>query len=77
MDQGLIGFGLLGGEAAKLGEETRSDANSNELFGVAGPWAADAVSAAELFAGRLGDIGEVDFAIGHRLGALCGSPGAR
>jgi hypothetical protein len=25
VDQSLIGLGLLGGEAAKLGEETRSD----------------------------------------------------
>jgi len=77
VDQSLIGLGLLGGEAAKLGEETRSDADGDELFGVAGPRAADTASAAELFAGRVRDIGEVDFAIGHRLGALCGSPGAR
>jgi hypothetical protein len=76
VDQSLIGLGLLGGEAAKLGEETRSDANSNELFGVSGPRPADAASAVELFAGRLRDVGEVDFAIGHRLGALCGSLGA-
>jgi hypothetical protein len=77
VDQSLIGLGLLGGEAAKLGKETRSDANSNELFGVAGPRAADTAGAAELFAGRFRDIGEVDFAIGHRIGALCGSRGAR
>jgi hypothetical protein len=27
VDQSLMGFGLLGGEAAKLGEKTRSDEN--------------------------------------------------
>jgi hypothetical protein len=46
VDQGLIGLGLLGGEAAKLGEETRRNANGNELFGVAGTRAADAAGAA-------------------------------
>jgi len=30
VDEGLIGLGLFGGEAAKLGEETRSDADGNE-----------------------------------------------
>jgi hypothetical protein len=30
VDQSLIGLGLLGGEAAKLGEETRSDADGDE-----------------------------------------------
>jgi|ERR1700674_677170 len=77
VDQSLIGLGLFGGEAAKLGEETRSDADGDELFGVAGPRPTDAAGVAELFAGRLRDIGEVDFAIRHRLGALCGSLGAR
>jgi hypothetical protein len=37
VDQSLIGLGLLGGRAAKLGEEARSDADGDELFGVTGP----------------------------------------
>jgi hypothetical protein len=77
VDESLIGLGLLGGEAAKLGEETRSDANGNELLGVAGSRPTDTAAAAEFFAGRFRDIGEVDFAIRHRLCALCGSLGAR
>src|SRR5260370_5062345 len=70
VDQSLIRLGLLGGEAAKLGEETRSDADGDELFGVAGSWSADAAGAAELFAGRLRDFGEGDPAIRYRLRAL-------
>jgi hypothetical protein len=53
VDQSLIGLGLLGGEAAKLGEETRSDAHGYELFGVAGPQAADTAGAR-----RKGWVGE-------------------
>src|SRR6266481_10217217 len=60
VDQSLIGLGLLGGEAAKLGEETRSDADGDELFGVAGPRPTDTAGATELFASRFRDVGEVD-----------------
>src|SRR5258708_37912793 len=60
VDQRLIGLGLLGGEAAKLGEETASDADGDELFGVAGPRPTDTPGAtgtlATKFRGLGGDI---------------------
>ena len=77
MDQSLIGLGLLRGEAAKLGEEARGDADGDQLFRTSGHGPANAASLAEFFAGGLRNIGEVDLAIRHRLCALCGSLGAR
>jgi len=80
MDVGLVGFGLLGGEAAKLGEDARGDANSDELLGVASDGTADAAGATsspELLAGCFGDIGEVDLAIRDMPRVLYGSRGAR
>ncbi len=81
MDKGLIGLGLPGGEAAELGEQTGSDANGDELFGVAGLWptgrAADTGGTAEFFIGGLRDIREIDESIRHTLCALCGWRGAR
>ena len=47
MDEGLIGFGLPGGHAAKLAEQLRRDANGDELLGVSRSGAADSASAAE------------------------------
>ena len=46
MDEGLVGLGLLGGHAAELAEELRSDANGDELFGVSRNGTADSTSPA-------------------------------
>ena len=77
MDEGLVGLGLPGGHAAELAEELRGDANGDELFGVSRNGAADSASAAQFGGGRFGNVGKVELAIRHRLGVLCGPPGAR
>jgi len=77
VDQGLVGFGLFGGHATELAEKSWGDANSDELFGVAGGGAADAASAAEFGGGRFPDVREIEPAIRYRLGVLCASPGVR
>src|SRR5260370_38316786 len=46
VDEGLVGFGLLGGHAAELAEELRGDANGDELFCVSRSGAANSASAA-------------------------------
>jgi len=73
VEEGLVGLGLLGGHAA---EQLWSDTNGDELFGVAGSRAANSAGAAQFGTGRLRNFGEVELTIRHRLGALCGSPGA-
>ncbi len=77
MDEGLVGFGLLGGHAAELAEQLRGDTNGDELFCVSRSGAADSASAAQFGIGRFWNVGEVELAIRHRPGVLCGSPGAR
>jgi hypothetical protein len=77
VDEGLVGLGLLGGHAAELAEELRGDANGDELFGVSRNGAADSTSAAQFGICRFGNAGEVELAIRHRLGVLCGPPGER
>jgi len=77
VDEGLVGFGLLGGHAAELAEQLRGDADGDELFGVAGGGAADSASAAEFGWGRFGDVREIELAIRYRLGVLGESPGVR
>jgi hypothetical protein len=78
VDQSLIGLGLLGGEAAKLGEETRRDANGNELFGVAGARAADTAGAAASLRSERKASGakapELQGEVEGRGGRLCRSP---
>jgi hypothetical protein len=77
VDKRLVRFGLLGGHAAKLAEQLRSDANGDELLGVSRDGAADSASATQFGAGRFRNVREVEFAIRRRPGVLCGSPGAR
>ena len=77
MDECLIGFGLFGGHAAELREKARGDTDGNQMLGVAGNGAADATGAAELLVGGFRNIGKVQLAIRHILGALYALPGAR
>jgi len=81
VDESLVGFGLFGGQAAELCEQTGSYPNGDELFGVPGFGAPHAAGATEFFVSRLADIREVNLVIGatirSMLCALCGSPGAR
>lgn len=77
MDVGLVGLGLFGGEAAEPRENPRSDADGDQLFGIAGNGAAHAAGAAKFGIRRLGDVGKVDLAVRDMLGAPCGSRGAR
>jgi hypothetical protein len=77
VNQCLIGFGLLAGEAAQLGKQLGSNPNGDQLFGVPGPGPADSAGATEFLTTRLRDIGEIDSAIRHRPCVLCGSLGAR
>jgi hypothetical protein len=77
VDEGLVGFGLLGGHAAELTEQLRGDANGDELLRVSRSRAADSAGAAQLGIGRFRNVGEIELAIRRRLGALCVSPGAR
>ena len=77
VDEGLVGFGLFGGHTAELAKQLRRDANGDELFCVPGNGAADRAGAAQFGIGRFRDVGKVELAIRHRLGFLCGSPGAR
>lgn len=76
VDQGLVGFGLLGGHAAELAEKLWGDTDGDELFGVAGGGAADSTGTTKLGDCRFGDVREVELAIRCRLGVLCASPGA-
>lgn len=52
----MVWFGLLGGHAAELAEKFWSDADRDELFGVAGGGAADAAGAMQLGGRRFGDV---------------------
>ena len=77
MDEGLVGLGLPGGHAAELAEKLRGDANGDELFGVSRNGATDSARAVQFGICRFWNVGEVELAIRHRLGVLCGPPGAR
>ena len=77
MDQGLVGLGLFSGHTAELAEKFWSDADGDELFGVAGGGAADSASAAEFGGGRFGNVREIEVAIRCRLCALGASLGER
>ena len=81
VNQRLIWLGLPGGEAAELSEQSRSDANRDELFGVAGLRSAGrtahASCAAQFFGGGLRDVRKIDAAICNTPCALCGWRGAR
>jgi hypothetical protein len=48
VDEGLVGLCLLGSQAAELSEKPRSNADGNQLLGVAGQGPAHATRAAEL-----------------------------
>ena len=74
VDESLIRLRLLGGDAAELGEEPRSDTDSNQLFGVAGDRPADAAGPAKLFVGGFRNIRKVELVIRRRSGALCEWP---
>ena len=67
MDVGLVGLRFLSGEATKLVKDPRSDADGDQMFGVASNRPAYAAGAPELFVSGLGDIGEVQLAIRQRL----------
>ena len=77
MDEGLVGLVLLGGEAAELREQSWSDADGDELFGVPRPGPSDAAGTLKVFVGGFGNVGEINSAIRHMLSALCGLPAAR
>ena len=77
MDEGLVGLGLFGGHAAEAAEQLRGNANGDELFGVSRCGAADSAGTAQFGIGRFGNVGEIEFAIRHRLGVPCGSPDER
>ena len=47
VDEGLVGFGLLGGHTAELAKQPRGDANGDELFCVSRNGAADSPGAAQ------------------------------
>ena len=64
-------------EAAELREQTRIDADSDELFRVPGPGPPDAAGTVQFFPGGFGNVRKVDPAIPHRLYALSGSRAAR
>ena len=64
MDECLVGFVLLGGEAAELGEQARVNTDGDELLGAAGSGASDAAGALQFFVGGFGDVGEIDFPFG-------------
>ncbi len=77
VDVGLVGLGLFGGEATKFREDARSDANGDQMLGIARDWAAYAAGATELLVSSFRNIGKVQLAIRHIPGALCALPGAR
>ena len=68
---------MFGGHAAELAEKFRGDADSDELFGVAGGGAADSASATEFGGGGFGDVREIELAIRYRPCALGTSLGER
>lgn len=59
MDEGLVGFGLLGGHAAELAEKLRGDADGDELLGVTSGGAADPTGPAEFRIGGFGNVGHI------------------
>jgi hypothetical protein len=73
----LVGLGLFGGEAAESREDARSDADGDQMFGVAGHRAAHAAGAAELLVSGFRNIGKVQLAIRYLRGVLCALPDAR
>jgi len=56
VDEGLVGFGLLGGHAAELAKQLRGDANGDELFCVSRNRAADSAGAAQFGISRFRDV---------------------
>jgi len=77
MDVSLVGLGLFGGEAAKFREDARSDADGDQMLGIARDGTADAAGATELLVSGFRNIGKIQLAIRHIPGALCALPGAR
>jgi len=77
VNQGLVGFGLLGGHAAQLAEQPGRNADGNQLLRVASHGPADAARTAQFLRRSLGYIGEVELTIRNRQSALCALLGAR
>ena len=77
VDVSLVGLGFFGGELAKLVEDARRDADSDQMFGIAGNRAAYTAGAPELLVSGFRDIGEVQLAIRNILDVLYVSPDAR
>lgn len=77
VDEGLVGFGLLGGESAETREERRSDTDGNELLGISRLGTANAAGTVEFRVGGFRDIREINAAVRNMLCVLCGLPGAR
>ena len=79
VDECLIGLVLLGGEAPELGEQSRVNADGDELLGAAGSRASDAAGALQFLVSGFGDVGKNNFPFGplaHARGSDC-LPAAR
>ena len=81
VNERLVRLALLGGEATELRQQSRSNADGDELLGVPCLRPSDAPGTLEFFVGGFGDVGEINFAIRaaiwNMLSALCGLPVAR
>jgi hypothetical protein len=64
---GLVGLRFLSGEATKFVKDLRSDADGDQMFGVAGDRTTNAAGARGLFVGGFRNIGKVQMAIRQRL----------
>lgn len=74
MDERLVGLGLLGSEPPESRQQSRRNANGDELLGVARLRAADAPRPPQLFIRGFRNVAEINAAIRRRLCAPSGSP---
>ncbi len=77
MDHGLVGLLPTARETAKAREQSRINADRDELFCVGGFGPADAASTLEFSISGFRNIGKINPRVRNMPRALCGSPGGR
>jgi hypothetical protein len=73
VDQSLVGFISLCGQAPKLRQKPGRNANGNKLFRIYRFWPANPASSSQLFVGGLRNVRKIDSLSLHMLCALWGS----
>jgi hypothetical protein len=73
----LVGFALLRGHFPQLRQQTRGQADGDQLLGHSTGWPSDPAHTSQLRIRGFRDIGKINLRVGNMLCAPCGSPVSR